>query len=308
MINNLKLAKKEVLSFLLIIIVIAFLISSLANIAYNEFYLANPVGFILWVTFLLIFSGFISFILLTASLASTTTKIKMNFTFDREHQCFVDIPHCPSSVNARVMFDNLDSAHQQHIASCTKLQNFGDSVLSQFLDNVVQMLILSNVLKSASRVLDKNCITNVPLKDMPENIRANKYLKKHLNNEAFIALLKNYKITPLNQRKSFFKLNGAYGSISFEWHLAMIQTAYNSGAYLESLVDVNREHCCDFYMTVLMTNKISYLRLLSKKTNIFANWTSSISDELESYDWKRAQENLPMLMIGKVLSEIKKNA
>lgn len=306
MLKNLKSAKKEVLVFITVIVAVAFLVSSLSSVVFALFYDEHPLAYLVSVCAFLAVFGFISFILVTASFASSDVTVKMNFTFDRKNIRFVDIPHCPSSVNARVTFNHLDVAQQQYLGACAQILKFGGSDLSKFLDDVVQMVLLSNILGRGSNSLPKDFRREIALENLPECIKENKLLVRHLGKEPVISVMDKYKVSAINPRKNFFILEGPYGSISFTWFNSMIQTSYNSGAYLESLEDVDPESCCDFYSTVTMKSKIGLLRLLSSKTQVFANWGSSIADVLQEWDWKRAQSNLPMLMLGRILKAVVK--
>lgn len=308
MIQKLNLVKKEAISILLIIIGMAFLVSSLSNVIFEKFYASNTTIYIVAVCALLVLLSLISYVFFASSLASSKKSVKMNFTFNHESGRFIDIPHCPSAVNARVEFDKLEESKRIHLASCAYLLKFSGSELERFIDDVVQKILLNNILKRASYSLPSKDVKSISVNEAPDNIRENWVLIKNTDRKINFNVISSASIKALNPRRNYFKIECPYGNITFNWYNSFSQTAYDSGAFLESVEEVNPEKCCDLHSEVIITAKVSYFRLLSSKTKTFANWSAQISEEVEDWDWSRAQKNHPVILLGRILKKLNKKA
>ncbi|MGM8225453.1 hypothetical protein ACSV5M_02640 [Cellvibrio sp. ARAG 10.3] len=302
MYDKLKSAKKESIILLLVIILISFLVSSISNIVFTEAYKEHAIPYIVIVSASLFVSALLAYLVLTRSLSSTSHKIKMLFAFDKSNNTFIDIPHCMSSVNARVLYNRLDEPHQNHIGSNARLMKFIGSDASKFIDDVVQMVLVCRLLNPCSYRIKGSVKT--PCGSLPDSLKENKFVTSELKVEEGLFLPKGYAIEAINPRKSYFKVSSKYGSIAFSWTNSICQTAYDCGAFIDTVGKINSETCLEMYSFIDIESKFNFIRILSPKSKEFASWVAEMEKEFKEWDWSRAQKNLPALMLAEIAKKI----
>lgn len=297
--------RREILTFVLTAIVIAFLIAGIATIVFSTPFLAvsHPRWTLSGSIILLLVATTFLYIVLISSVRRLNMQVKFPLTFDRARCLFVDLPYCPMSVNARVYFSKLPESGRKHLACYDITPHFFGSELNRFIDHVIQGVLLEIVVFQPEwRELKKKGYTRLLRNHFPLGVTENNFLADWFNElkvdrNVLVPHLKQ--IQTFGRNNSFFRVYTKGGTLEFSWQVDYAQTAYYSEAFLSRQTETNdRFH--DYIVTVSLVRGCNALRIFSAKVQDFMNWASGVEKELAAHDWSFSQNDRLLYLINKV--------
>jgi hypothetical protein len=295
--------RREILTFVLTAIVIAFLINGIATIIFSTPFLA--VSHLMWTLFgsvilLLIATSFL-YILLISSVRRLNVQVTFPITFDRTKCLFVDLPHCQMSVNVRVLFSKLPESGRKHLACYDDISDFFGSELNRFIDHAIQDTLLEVVVFQPSRPgLEKKGYTRLSIKHFALGVTENRFLAdwfEELKLDRIVLVPHLKQIQTFGRNNSFFRIYTKGGTLEFSWGIAYCSFPYNSETFLPPKTE-DRFH--DYEVTVSLMRSCNALRIFSAKVQDFVNWASGVEKELTTHDWNFSKNDRLLYIINKI--------
>jgi hypothetical protein len=295
--------RRDILTFLLTVIVIAFLVAGIATIVFSTPFLA--VSHPRWTLFgsivLLLVTAAFLYILLIASVRRLSMQVEFPITFDRARCLFVDLPYCPMSVNARVCFSSLPESGRKHLACYDKIPHFFGSELNRFIDHVIQCVLLEKVVfRREWEELNKKGYTRLSIKHFQLGVTENHFLAdwfEELKSDRIVLVPNLKQIETFGRNNSFFRIYTKGGSLEFSWEVQYVQTPYYSGPFLPQQTE---DRCHDYTITVSLVRSCNALKIFSAKVQDFVNWASGVEKQLATHDWNLSKNDRLLYLISKV--------
>ena len=292
MVNIVKDTKREILIILITVILIAFLISILANVAFTKLYANNP----MWTTlsFGLLFAlAIISLYLTIVSKAKRYAgTISFPITFSRKLGKFLDLPDCPMSVHARVGFDKLPIEGQKHLTVYDNWQQFWSSDLQRFIDQVIQETLLTTIFKQFK--FEERTYDSIQYTSLPEGITENNVLRNWLENyekkfELFLPYA--HSVKTYGRNNCFLLFKSKYGMLRCEWNISYCNTPIFSEFFIKDADLKPLEDYHDYLIDLDFGYECNSWKILSKNLENFLEWVSDIERSLNANDWKKSEIN-----------------
>ena len=295
--------RNEILVIVLTVLVIAFLLGGLTSVAYPVLMAAHA-----WLTvslslLLLVIAVLVLYIILVSSVRRSVMIVEFPVTFNRHEQRFVDLPHCPMSVHARVCFNELPPEGRAHLSCYDNLSNpnvFFGSDLERFIDQAIQMALLAIVVFNPGE--KRPGLVRVSRPDLPIGIFENRFNncwvdKLDDNREVYVPYLKS--IESFGRQNAFFRVVSKGGSIELTWQVSYSSGPWYSEAFCQQTGQPeNAFH--DFCVAVTLTRSCNAFRLFSRKVALFTEWARAIEASLCEHDWKTSQNDRLLLLVHRL--------
>jgi hypothetical protein len=295
--------RREILIIILTGIVIAFLIGGIASIVYPSLAAVHPKWTLFGSLILLLIATSILYVVLVSSVRRFETQVEFPLTFDRSTPIFVDLPHCPMNVNARVCFNKLPESGRKHLASYDTVPEFFGSELNRFIDHVIQDVLLETVVFSLDLSESKiKGYTRLLRKHFPLGVTENHFLKDWLDEidsdrNIFVPHFKE--IQTFGRNNSFFRIYTKGGTIEFSWAVEYVSGAWYSEAFLPAQPRT-RDRLHDFEVIVSLLQNCSALKIFSAKVQDFVFWASAVEKILAKHDWRSSQNDRLIYLINRI--------
>lgn len=291
--------RSEVILLAITVIVMAFLVGIASNIVFTEFY-KDPykARFTVVIGLSIIMTSLFGYFKILSQAELGSSKTKFLFTFNKSKGFFIDIPHCVTSVNGRLLFNRLPEEKQKEISQY-KFQDlrFDDCELLVFLNNIVQEIILTGIVNN-SFLSVKGC-KKITVSQLPSSMRQNYcldqsetiYVPQQLNIETF---------------GRFIRLSSMFGNIDFHWKFSL----GNQNHWTRSLLSVTNpddtDEYSDFVAEVTMAYKCNFWPMFSKNLDTFLLWIELIERNLKEYEWADSERQMILFSLKKIASGLKK--
>src|SRR4030042_4422419 len=228
--------RREILIIVLSGIVIAFLIGGIASIVYSHLAAFHPRWTLFGSLILLLIATSILYVVLVSSVRRFKMQVEFPLTFDRNSPRFVDLPHCPMSINARVCFNQLPESGRKHLTCYDTVPEFFGSELNRFIDHVIQLVLLETVVFSSERPeSEMKGYTHLSKKHFPLGVTENHFLKDWLDeidSDRNILVPHFKEIQTFGRNNSFLRIYTKGGTLEFSWVVGHVSGAWYSEAFL----------------------------------------------------------------------------
>ena len=119
---ELKNKQENFLSLILSAFCLGIEISLIASIIFTLLYENNKILFTISVIVITLIN-FVLILFINAKYCKLRHTFELPIVFDAQKNKFIDIPHCPASVNARILFDSLSNKQKSLITCDAPLEN-----------------------------------------------------------------------------------------------------------------------------------------------------------------------------------------
>ncbi len=297
--------RKETLILLLTVIILALFVDLLGSILFSAFFEDHQSLFITAVVVGLLGVSLFAYLAVLSRAEREILDAQLLFCFSREQKSFIDIPHSPPSVHARVHFSRLSPAIQDDLASYGSPDKFFESDFDHFLNDAIQATLLT-LLFSPSLLREEKNMTKVTFQNLPETMKRNACLRRESDQMPDFALsipewanLKTY-----GDYERFIRLTSKYGTLDIDWGLAFVPEAWYTDSYI-SLVGLNKDDVFEFIVYVSMSYECHFSWMYSRELDEYIKWILEVRRSLEKYDWKKTQELLPLVILGSVAENLR---
>ena len=278
--------RREIITVILVALVVAFLVSGLASYAYPllfQRFFATTLGLSLS---LLVLSVVSLYLVLVSSIREKRVSVSFPLAFHFKERRFLDIPRCPMSVHARVLFNQLSDTGRQHLAEYDNILGFFKSPLHRFLDHVVQEALADIVVFQRTRQAEHGD-TRLDQRHFPAGFRDNKFLEDWLakldeKRAVHIPYLK--KIECFGPNNAFFRVRTKGGELTLTWRIGCLTRPGYSEPFFPDEKEF-RDAAHDFKITVQFVRRCHAWRVFSREVKRFLNWSDTVADRLEQHDW-----------------------
>lgn len=281
--------RREVFILLTTVLAIAILTNFGAGILNQEVYPRYPTFSIITCVFLLVVLSLGLYLTVVKSATKLTTLAKIPLCFSRKLQKFIDLPHCPLSVHARVSFDRMPEEGRKHLTCYDNAKDFWQSDLERFIDHVVQEILLTTIFRRDQAVQSK--FHHILFSELPEGVRENRQLKEWIKPLTEFDLAAPYppEVTTYGRNNSFLQIATRFGSIDAKWDIAYFN-APSYSRYFVSYPDLEPiEDYHDYEISITLAARTSPWKILSPKMTAFFEWANIIGAKLTEYDWETSQ-------------------
>lgn len=285
--------RRETILFAITVILLAFLISIISNIVFSEFYIVPyKVKFTILIFVSIILTSLFGYFKVLSQSEGDFLKVKFLLTFNRSKKQFIDIPYCVSSVNARVLFHKLPKDKQEKISQFHIFKR-DDSMneLEAFIDNVVQYIILTRILRFSSRIELKK----FPASQLPSDLRNNICFDESDN----ISIPTQLNIESVND---WIRLTSVYGNIDFRWNCDIGNKNHWTACFLKVIKPDDKDEYFDCLIEVTMLYKCKFWLMFSRNLDRFLSWIDLIERELKEYEWAESERQLMFLSLKEIAS------
>ncbi|MCQ6574280.1 hypothetical protein [Bacillus wiedmannii] len=281
---NLNTKRKELGFLIFSVLAIGIEVGIIANIIFDNFY-QNHKGLFIILALIVVFMTILILIVLMFKYDKKVYENKMLFAFDFEQKEFIDIPHSPSSVNARILFNN----QSEKIKNKLRTENYFDenSDFYEFSNEAVAQIILSNIIKHEEGYKEK--INREKLKEVlvkykyidVEDILGGK-------NALELRLPEGFKIVPTDNKS--IRIISKYGFVTFRWTTGYKYRGMSKGnsfgaSYIKLLStfgNVDISSCIEVQIKLELEYGFNPLKIFMKNTVEFNNFIDRCKNEL---DW-----------------------
>lgn len=293
---ELKNKQEKFLSLILSAFCLGIEISIIANIIFTLLY--ENYKFIFTLSVIVItFINLVLILYINAKYCTLCYTFELPIIFDAKQNKFIDIPHCPSSVNARLLFDSLSNKQKNLIAHDNPLTN--EEYLF-FCISFIGQLIFTRIFGNSSYILDKKNSYTVNREYFKDLLVKYKYididdiLNKPSTEEDLLPLQlpKGIKISYVTNNEIILK--SLQGYIHFYWD---IKTTFPCESNIDLLAKsgiISTDTC---YSTIIKVN-LDYgyyiLNLFKKKTQILDYYFTECKNVLESFDINNSMKKLQL--------------
>lgn len=320
--------RKDLLLLLLSVFLLGVEISLIANIIFDRYYENNSKLFILIILFTLLIN--LAILIYVVTLSEVTTKsVELYFVYDQDKKIFVDIPFSPSSVNARVLYNNLSDKKKESIyikdEPYATIESYKKNIREKslnfynFCNSAVVHLIFSRFLK--------NHIDNVNIKTVDieyeyfkellcefkyidvDNIigRESEYtqvvpsnlvnISKGIKVDKVIVTIKpvslslpeGFKIKSVN--KNSIKLESKYGYVIFEWKV-LRKSIGNKIKLLSTYKNINLNNSEEIKVDLKMKYGFKITKLFKSSTIEFEEFINNCYSNMSKFDISTSLEKL----------------
>jgi hypothetical protein len=298
--------RREVLLLLLTVIVLAILVSLLADVVFSYLFDTNRVLFTIAVIAALLGFSVLGYLTILSRTESTMVSVEFPFCFDREKRHFIDIPHCIPSVHARVHFDHLSQMAREELASYDiDPRKFFGSEFDHFVNDIVQAIILEPLIKNVSwRREDSKSFT---FDDLPETMKRNNCLRRQASSDLGLEMyLPTWaSLDTFGRYERFIRIKSKYGQIEFTWQIAYASRTSYTDPYIALLDSESEPDFHDFIVTLFMAYDCRYSQMYSRGLDNYMSWVLEMRRRLEQLDWKNTQAELQLVILESIVKEIR---
>lgn len=289
--------RREVFVLLITVLAIAILTNFAAGILFQEVYPRHPTISIFTCGFLLLVLSLGLYLTVVKSATKSITLAEIPLCFSRKLQRFIDLPHCPLSVHARVSFDKLPDEGRKHLTCYDNGEDFWQSELERFIDHVVQEALLTTVFRPDQSGQSK--FDHIPYSELPQGVKENRQLKEWINISHEFSLAAPYRpeVTTFGRNNSFLEITTRFGSVDAKWDIAYCNAPSYSEYFVNNpdLEPITDYH--DFQVRITLATRSSPWKLLSPKMAAFFEWANTIEAKLTEYDWETSQIDRLFVML-----------
>lgn len=295
--------RKELWFFIFSVLVLGIEVGIIANIIFSKFYENNKTLFI-GVALLVVLMTIGILILVMFRYDKKVFVSKMLFAYDTEKNSFIDIPHSPSSVRARVLFRN------QNANTRKKLQ-LGSEQFYDFINDAVAQIILSRFIKHLDGYKE-----NVNREKLKEVLVKYKYIDMDdiLGGEVYeeltslkLTLPKGFMIVPTDDES--IRIVSKYGFLTFKWVFGIDygdwSSGYSSGVSYTNLLSTFEEieinDCVEIQIKIELEYGFNPMKLFMKDTIEFNNFIDRCIDEMKSFDIDRSKDSYNAEVFSKMI-------
>ncbi|WHY72379.1 hypothetical protein [Fictibacillus enclensis] len=282
------LKRKELWIFILSVFILGGEIGLIANVLFTEFYSENRLLFVAFLALLLLLTIFASIKLMLATNEKVFER-DFIFTYDLSSNKFIDIPYNPSSVNARVLMDNLGVKNKERV----KIERVFEKNIEfyNFSNNIVAQIILSRIIKH-SRNKYTETVTLQKLKELLVNYR---YIDvdsivgeditfrvkdgKEIKRPNLI-LPKGFKINCNDIRN--INIKSYYGFVNFEWN-TVATTDTKTSQLLSTFNDIDLSNCIEVQVKIRLKYGYSIFKLFKKDIVDFNEFIENCKDKMNTF-------------------------
>ncbi|MGG0913034.1 hypothetical protein JR311_00080 [Bacillus velezensis] len=292
--------RKELWLFIFSVLVLGIEVGIIANIIFSKFYEINKslfisvallivlitIGILIWVMFRYDKKLFIS---------------RMLFAYDKENKLFVDIPHSPPSVRARILFNRYKILFNNQNAKNQNNFKLYSEQGEDFINNAVAQIILSRFIKH--RELYKEKVNRERLKDVLvkykyidiDDILGGEEYEKMSSIE--LTLPKGFMIVPTDNKS--IKIVSKYGFLTFKWVFGYRDGSWTIGDYgngisytklLSAFDKTEISDCTEVQIKVELEYGFNPIKLFMKNTVEFNNFIDRCIACMEDFDIDRSKE------------------
>jgi len=293
---ELKNKQEKFLSLILSAFCLGIEISIIANIIFALLY--ENYKFIFTLSVIVItFINLVLILYINVKYCTLCYTFELPIIFDGKQNKFIDIPHCPSSVNARLLFDSLSNKQKNLITHDNPLTN--EEYLF-FCISFIGQLIFTRIFWNSSYILDEKnsyIVNREYFKDLLvkyKYIDIDDILNKPSTEEDLLPLQlpKGIKISYVTNNEIILK--SLQGYIHFYWD---IKTTFPCESNIDLLAKsgiISTDTC---YSTIIKVN-LDYgyyiLNLFKKKTQILDYYFTECKSVLESFDINNSMKKLQL--------------
>lgn len=292
---ELKNKQEKFLSLILSAFCLGIEISIIASIIFALLYENNKLLFTLSVI-VLTFINLVLILYINAKYCTLCYTFELPIVFDAKQCKFVDIPHCPSSVNAKLLFDSLSNKQKKLITHNNPLTN--EEYLF-FCISFIGQLIFSRIFWNSSHILDEKngyAVNREYFKDLLvkyKYIDIDDILNKPSEEDVLpLQLPKGSKISYVSNNEIILK--SLQGYIHFYWDITTTFPCDSNIDLLAKSGNIPTDTCCSTIIKVNLDYGYYILNLFKKKTQILDYYFTECKNVLESFDINNSMKKLQL--------------
>lgn len=329
---NVDTKRKEIILFVMSVVILSGIISLLSNILFTEFYDKHRIKLILFVFLTLMITLYI-IIKVIFMYGYKTFNTNMLFVYDTNEKKFIDIPYNPASVNARALFENLRKKDKEKIKingilEDSILENKNIKEFYEFCNCLVVQLIFGKFLKNHyyDNYIDRNDLKELIVnfryidvdlilgKGNEQEIDISSILDDDNNQEVLnsnkkliiaplkLALPKGFKIKELE--KNSMKLNSMYGFLNFNWNVSLKGGCGEKTDLLSLTKDLDLKKCMEVEIQLNMKYGFKPLKVFNYSTIEFEKFINNCTERMKKFDKSTAINEFEIEMLSKIFKYI----
>ena len=290
--------KKSLLSLVLSVIGAGFFISLLTNIIFKELYDENRIIFIIvcCISMIMVFFFLCQVIY---RLDKKVIKVTLPTVFDVRKNQFIDLPHSPTSVNARVLFNNLSAKQRAMVNSEEERFSFVDSFMVQLIFTLVfdHSFRKSNIEKwiPVDRKYLQDILVNYRYIDIDEIVGEG-------HKGTAVLLPKGFKIKSVKEDSIY--IASKQGFIKFSWDINGRRPCQEELFFVAQIEDVDISGCWAYNVDVTLEYGYKPMKLFMRSTKDLDNYLEHCVEELKSYDIYSIIEEVKMIYMTEVMKKL----
>lgn len=292
---ELKNKQETFLSLILSAFCLGIEISIIASIIFTSLYENNKIIFTISAIMITLINLML-ILYINAKYCKLHYSFELPIVFDAHKNKFIDIPHCPASVNARILFDSLSNKQKSTITYDDPL---GNKEYIAFCISFIAQLIFSRIFWNSSHILDEKKGYAINRKFFKDLLVQYKYIdiddilnKPFAEDSLPLQLPKGIKITYAKNNE--IKLKSMQGYIHICWDITTVFPCEDNIALLAKSGNVSTENCFSTIIKVNLDYGYNILNLFKKETQILDYYFTECKNQLESFDINNSMQKLQL--------------
>lgn len=292
---ELKNKQENFLSLILSAFCLGIEISLIASIIFTLLYENNKILFTISVIVITLIN-FVLILFINAKYCKLRHTFELPIVFDAQKNKFIDIPHCPASVNARILFDSLSNKQKSLITCDAPLENME---YISFCISFIGQLIFSRIFWNSSHILGEK--TGYPInreffKDLLvkyKYINIDDILNKPFTEDSLpLQLPKGIKISHVTNNEIVLK--SLQGYIHIYWDITTTFPCEDNIALFAKSGNISTGNCFSTVIKVTLDYGYNVFYLFKKKTQILDYYFTECKNQLESFDINNSMQKLQL--------------
>lgn len=300
---ELKAKRKDILILLFSVILLGIQISSISNVLFDKYYKDNIKLFIL----IMIISLLLNILLIIYIMIKYEVykkEIELKFMYDYNKKKFIDIPFNSTSVNARVLFDNLSEKDKDKI-----YYNMNEIIISEltedtleknkqffhFIDCFVIELVFTRILKVGIQIDKKEKYFDIDINYIKELLVKFRYIdvdemlgvgnafsvgNKVIKNSC-LRLPEGFNIKKVEENN--LRLESKYGFVCFKWD-GYVGSISKETIMISEFKDTNLDKCNEITVNLSMEYGFTPLKLFKSSTVEFEDFVKVCEQQMRNFD------------------------
>ncbi|MDU1538629.1 MAG: hypothetical protein E6902_03320 [Paeniclostridium sordellii] len=319
--------RKDILTLLFSVILLGVQISLISNILFDKYYKENTKLFAIIIIVSLILNSLL-IIHIMIKYEVYIKKVDLNFMYDSREKKFIDIPFNPTSVNARVLFDNLSEKDKDRIyyniyeILSDELEEANEEKINQFFHFIkcfTIQLIFTRILKGGMHRCKKNKYFNIDrnyLKELFVKFRyidvdsilgENEGLK--IGDKVFrsscLSLPEGFKIKEVDENN--IRLESNYGFICFKWE-SYVGGISKETEIISEFKEKNFDKCNEITVNLFMEYGFKPLKLFKSSTVEFEDFVKACEQQMRDFDKSATMSKYKLELMHELSRRVIKNS
>jgi hypothetical protein len=300
--------RREVFLLFITVILLALLVSLLSNVLFSYLFEINRTVFSLVISVLLFLVAIFGYFVVLSRKETGFIEVEYPYCFDRSQAQFIDIPHCPASVNVRVAFEKLSLHVRREMTDQDKdYKTFFKSSYERFLNEATQNILLFILFGGAFP--RREYYRSVGFDQLPKDLRKNECINNNYQQlphyTFWIPGWANFESDEKNDWSIL--IQSKFGKILILWKISWENIAILTEPYVSFLGLNSKKDVHDLIITASLTYDCRLERMFAEGLREYSEWVNEIVRKFEGLDWKNTRDWLSLDILSGTLMRFNRN-